>query len=86
MRRFFSSIRLVERLLDRCPLDAAKVSRSRLPVLAEGLRTEGEDAALEGMHWKRERELWHGAQLYLRAETLQRAGARKGLRKIYNCI
>lgn len=77
--QFFSPIRLVERVLDRCPLDVAKVSRSRLPVLAEGLWIERKDASLEGMHWKRQCELRHGAQLYLRAEILQRAGARKGL-------
>lgn len=76
--RCFSPICLVERILDRRPADAAEVPRPRLPVLAEGLRAEGEDAALEGMHRQRQRELRHGAQLRLRAETLQRTGARKG--------
>lgn len=72
----------MERVRDRCPPDAAEVSRPRLPVLAEDLRPEGEDAALEGLHRERQRELRHGVELHLRAKALQRAGTREGPRSI----
>lgn len=70
----------MERVRDRCPPDVAEVPRSRLPVLAEDLRPEGEDAALEGVHRQRQCELRHGVELHLCTKALQRAGTRKGSR------
>jgi len=77
--RFFSPICMVGCVLVRRAANFAKVPRPCFRVLAEGFRPEGEDTALEGMRHECQCKFRHGDKQCLRAETLQRAGARKGL-------